>query len=370
MSENQEGTAFSGNKRKQIEAAMKSKLGDKNLPEDFLMRFKKFGKWALYVILGLFVITLAADIVVGNYIYGLVNDAASDYHWLSRYSGAISVIAAVVFSFPVLWSMMACAVGAGKVKHVVTLIICVLLVLLGAYNAKYQYFAEGAGDKEICPPLTVNEKIRVESKGVGVKYGKTCIQLTPENAALAYAIEKNGAAPKEFFIFGKELHSLKIMKNGVPTLYRGITLADGTFRLYEGPWFDEDKKGEFTKPVLSIEELRPLHKLVHERAEKEAREIEALEATREGQMAAQEERYQERLKRAEENSFRKYLVTGESYTVPRGKTVTSFASVSFFKDNVLQKVVDEDLFRQGGGRVMARCSNCSNSWVVVRDIVN
>jgi hypothetical protein len=160
------------------------------------------------------------------------------------------------------------------------------------------------------------------------------------------------------------------MQNGVPALYRGTTLSDGTFRLYEGPWFDEDRRGEFTKPILNIQELEPLHKLVHEKHLKEAKAIEASEMEREGQMAAAEERLQERIKRAEDSGFKKYLTSGESYTLPRGKLITSYTSASFFRDNVLQKTVDENFFRQNNGKVVVRCSSCSNSWIVVRDIVD
>jgi hypothetical protein len=341
--------------------------------QKLLAGFKKFGKWALWIVGVLLLVTIVADLVVASYIYSLVEDFASDYHWLSRWAGFISVVFALAFSFPLLLAMATCLVGIGKVKHWATLVLCVTITIFGAYNSRFQYFAVGAGDKEICPPVDANERPKVDSRGVGEKYGKECMLLPKGNAALvalAYAIEKQGVQPKEFFIFGKELHSLKLMKNGAPALYRGITLPDGTFRLYEGVWFDEDLKGTATKPVLNIKELEPLHKLVHEKQAKEAKAMEASEMEREGQMAAAEERLQERIKRAEDKSFKKYLTSEESYTLPRGKLITSFVSASFFKDNVLQKTVDENFFRQNNGKVVVRCSSCSNSWIVVRDIVD
>ncbi len=371
---------------KKVEAESKTQT------EKLWVKFKKFGKWTLYVVALLLVIVIIFDFIIGSYIYSLVDDFASDYHWMSRFSGFIAVTFAIAFSFPLLWAMATCLVGMGKVKHWATLALCVTLTMFGAYNSKYQYFAAGAGEKEICPPLIVNEKIKVDSKGVGAKYGKVCVPLTQANVALAYAIEKNVVAPKEFFIFGKELHSLKLMKNGVPVLYRGETLSDGTFRLYEGPWFDEDRKGEFTKPILNIEELRPLHKLVHDKSEKEALAIEALEAEREGQMAAAEERRQEQIKKEDAKlAAKKKVRESKLFEAKRNEKLVGLSNVSSYqipegwRISVKGKHVElkvgnrdvtrefgDDLFIKNNGKVVAvpmNCIWCSEVWLKIERIV-
>lgn len=373
--------------------------------QKLLAGFKKFGKWALWIAGVLLLVTIVADLVVASYIYSLVEDFASDYHWLSRWAGFISVVFALAFSFPLLLAMATCLVGMGKVKHWVTLALCVAITIFGAYNSRFQYFAVGAGDKEICPPLIVTEKIRVDSKGVGAKYGKTCVSLTKENVALAYTIEKSGVAPKEFFIFGKELHNLKLIQNGVPALYRGTTLSDGTFRLYEGPWFDEDVKGTFTKPVLNIKELEPLHKLVHEKHLKEAKAMEASEMEREGKMAAEEERRQERNKKDEEKKA-KLAAKAEAEKVAKQKvreakiveakekeekvglgnveswTVRYGWRISVKGKHVQLKLpgdpagtnreMTDDLFKKNNGKVIAvpmNCFWCGETWLKIEPIV-
>lgn len=385
-------TIFNGPQRKTFEETQRAKMKDLTDVEKFWTKFKKFGKWTLYVAAALLLVVIIFDFIIGSYIYSLVDDFASDYHWLSRFSGFIAVTFAIAFSFPLLWAMATCLVGMGKAKHWATLALCVILTILGAYNSKYQYFASGAGEKEICPPLIVNEKIKIDSKGVGAKYGKVCVPLTQANVSLAYAIEKNSLAPKEFFIFAKELHSLKLMKNGVPTLYRGATLTDGTFRLYEGPWFDEDRKGEFTKPVLNIEELRPLHKLVHDKSEKEALAIEALEAEREGQMAAAEERRQEQLKKEEAKLATKKKVREKKlFEAKQNEKLVGLSNVSSYqipeswRISVKGKHVElkvgnrdvtrefgDDLFIKNNGKVVAvpmNCIWCSEVWLKIERIV-
>lgn len=397
------GTGF-----KPFENPKKVESKDKTWIEKVWGGFKKFGKWALYVVIALLAVVVYFDFIVGGYIYTLVDDFASDYHWLSRFKNFIAIIFAVTFSFPLLWAMATCLVGMGKVKHWATLALCVVITIFGAYNSRFQYFAVGAGDKEICPPLGVDEKPKVDSRGVGEKYGKECIFLPKGNAALvalAYAIEKQGVPPKEFFIFGKELHSLKLMKNGAPALYRGITLPDGTFRLYEGVWFDEDLKGTATKPVLNIKELEPLHKLVHEKQAKEAREMEALEMEREGQMAAEEERRQERNRKDEEKKAklaakveaekaakqkaheaklaeakRNEKLVGlsnvNSYQIPYGWRISvkgKHVQLKLSGDSQhTDRVMNDDLFIKNNGKVIAvpmSCLWCSEVWLKMERIV-
>ncbi len=390
MSKNEVGTIFSGQKRKTFEETQTTGFVDQTWSEKLWSKFKKLGKYALFVALSIFVVFLTMEYLVAKYVYKFTESLASEYDWLGGWIVPISFVSALVMAWPLLWAILNCAVGRRSLKHWLTLLACFFAVIGTAWAARDVYFADGVPQKEICAPTTSEEFPNISLVGKGETRGQICTIITKKNIGMAKRVRKS-MAPKEIWIqTSADIRKLKLYVNGAPALYRSVNNTDGFYKLYDGPWFD-DETGELLEPVKKKEELSVMETILRARelkaaakkiADEETKKKEFERAESEKKMAnakAEAEKVSTENKKAEKIAEAVRLRTGMSlrnldfYTIPYGLMVVMSTNVRFKVDGVTHRNVDEGFFKKNNGKVKVECDSfisCENSQVIMQKMID
>lgn len=365
-----------------------------------------------------------AYVTVYKHIYEYCTTLAVRYYWITPTVSAwlAGGIAASLTSL-VLWALIRLSVGYGDVRSYALVGSALTVVLLTAYIDRNKYFQAGNGALYICAPAHPDDPASIEHMGQGELEGRRCLLLTPANAAIGRAIDKQKAPKSISAASADQLHSLQWFRNGAPAVYLGnIADKDGIPKLYDGPGFDPDspeflipasvqlrsamiealaskeektKRAQEANDALALATQRKAAAEEEEKAkqrtkqEAEAR-VEAAKREAEAKVEAAKRETEERLhrhveqerlrqsQRDSENSKRRVDLNGyETYTVPKGYWVPEYGGgVKFFVGDQQYQAVNEALFRRFDSQVIARPQHpnyffrdAAINWIVTQKFV-